>query len=488
MRRTLACFVLSIAACGGGDDGGDPPTTGPTWYADVAPIVATHCMGCHEAGGIAPFSLTDYDDAAPIARQLLDAIDDGIMPPFDARETSDCAPRHGWKDDPRLTDAERATLHAWLDAGTPAGDVADVPAPPVYELTGVTDTLAPAMPFVTTGDTDQFICYALDPGNAQLAWVNGLQIRAGNPDVVHHAVTVALFPKASAGDPDGPNEQLRAAGTIGVPFDCADGGVTTMANSFLLGVWTPGNQPIDLPDGIAAPLLARSLIVIQIHYHPGGRLTNAPDATELDLRLVGARPSQIYTATAVGNAFAAPELLADPDDRGGPEFRIPANREAHVERMRFTLGAIEQPIPLFSAYPHMHYVGTGIDVRITRAAPTATQPAQECLYSGDWNFDWQRSYLYDAPVAALPTVATGDILELSCRYDNTLRNPFVQRALADAGLSQPIDIRLGEQTLDEMCLGIFGVVVPLAPAKRSQPDEQQVRALVGQTAAAMATR
>ncbi|MBK9034327.1 MAG: hypothetical protein IPL61_24190 [Myxococcales bacterium] len=484
----LSMVALFVAACGGGgDDGGDPPVTGVTWYADVAPILAQHCMGCHKDGGIAPFVLTDYDAAAPIAPQLLEAVEAGIMPPFDARASAGCTPRHGWQDDPRLSAAEEDTLRAWIANGTPAGAVAPVPPPPVYELPGVNRTLAPTTPFVTTGDADQFICFALDPGVTDLTWMTGLQIRAGNPDVVHHAVTVALFPKRAPGDPDGPNEQLRAAGTIGVPFDCADGGVTTMANSFLLGVWTPGNQPIDLPRGVAAPLLARSLIVIQIHYHPGGRLTNAPDATAIDLRLDNVRPTQLYTATAVGNAGRAPDLLPGPADRGAPEFRIPAGSADHRESMRFTIGALDAPLPLFSAYPHMHYVGTGIDVAIARAAPTAAQPADECLYSGDWNFDWQRSYLYDAPIEALPTVATGDVIDVSCTYDNTLRNPFVQRALAEAGLEAPIDVVLGEETLDEMCLGIFGVVVPFPPAARPQTDAD-VRALLDRAALTLTPR
>ena len=154
--------------------------------------------------------------------------------------------------------------------------------------------------------------------------------------------------------------------------------------------------------------------------------------------------------------------------------------------MRFTLGALDAPLPLFSAYPHMHYVGTGIDVAITRANPTAAQPADECLYSGDWNFDWQRSYLYDQPVATLPTVATGDVIELACSYDNSLRNPFVQRALAEAGLAAPIDVVLGEETLDEMCLSIFGVVVPFPPAARPATDAD-VRAR-GRAARAVARR
>jgi hypothetical protein len=57
-------------------------------------------------------------------------------------------------------------------------------------------------------------------------------------------------------------------------------------------------------------------------------------------------------------------------------------------------------------------------------------------------------------------VTGGDLLRLRCRYDNTIKNPFLAKALSDAGLSAPVDVRLGEETLDEMCLGAVGFLVP----------------------------
>jgi len=49
---------------------------------------------------------------------------------------------------------------------------------------------------------------------------------------------------------------------------------------------------------------------------------------------------------------------------------------------------------------------------------------------------------------------------MRCTYDNTLDNPDVRRALAEQGLDEPIDVHLGEEALDEMCLGLFGILVP----------------------------
>ncbi|HYP90264.1 MAG TPA: hypothetical protein VEQ59_18965, partial [Polyangiaceae bacterium] len=64
---------------------------------------------------------------------------------------------------------------------------------------------------------------------------------------------------------------------------------------------------------------------------------------------------------------------------------------------------------------------------------------------------------YDTPIDQAPALRSGDVLNLRCTYDNSMQNPFVARALAEQGLSAPRDVVLGEQTLDEMCLGIFGI-------------------------------
>ncbi|HEY0255265.1 MAG TPA: hypothetical protein VGC41_27240, partial [Kofleriaceae bacterium] len=84
MRFAIAVLMVS-AACGTDAAKDPPPDAAPavTWYRDVAPIVSTHCMGCHQAGGIAPFSLTAYEDAADNGKRMLDQIDKGAMPPFD---------------------------------------------------------------------------------------------------------------------------------------------------------------------------------------------------------------------------------------------------------------------------------------------------------------------------------------------------------------------------------------------------------------------
>ena len=465
MRLALASLMV-LAACGTDFHQAPPPPdaapAAPTWYQDAAPIVAAHCMSCHQPGGIAPFSLMDYEDAQSEAPAMLAQIDARTMPPFDAREDADCTPRFGWKDDPRLSPQEIATLHAWVDGGTQEGTVAPVPAPPTTGLTGITKTLAPATPFSASGDRDEFMCFILDPG-AQGTWVTGLQVRPGNATVVHHVVVSEMTPGADL-------DALVAAHGIGQPYNC-EGNATP--SGLVISIWTPGNEPVETPADLAIPLVAGSKIVMQIHYHPTGG-TDAPDTTSIDLRTSSAWPKRMYFVTALGNAATAPDLLADPDDRTStPEFRIPANESAHTEHMRFTvpdLGGLSD-VRLYSVNPHMHLLGTHISGTIERPAARGTDPQDECLANGAWNFDWQRTYLYDAPLDQLPSIAPGDVIDVQCTWDNTIENPFEQRLMHDAGLVAPADVYLGEQTTNEMCLEIFGLSVPAPaqPAARRAP-------------------
>lgn len=472
MRTPLLGLAL-LAACG---TDVEPLTDAPTaatvtWYQDVAPIVSQHCMSCHQAGGIAPFALTDLDSARMNAHRMLDQIDAGTMPPFDAREEADCTPRFGWKDDPRLSPAEKKTLHDWLDQGLAAGDVADIPAPPSTALAGVTKSLTPVAGFTSSGDRDQFICTVLDPQSATGTWITGLQVRPEVAEVVHHVVVTEL----QAGTDQ---DTVVAAHGIGQPWDCS---TEQQPGSIVVSIWTPGNQPMETPADLAVPLTANAKLVMQIHYHPAG-LVHDPDRTSIDLRTSNVWPKKMYFVGAFGNATAAPQLLPDPEDRtAAPEFRIPANSADHGEHMRFTvpdLGGLTN-VRLYSANPHMHLIGTHISGTIERPAARGSDPQTECLANGNWNFDWQRTYIYDAALEQLPSVQKDDVIDIKCTWNNTLENPFVQRALADQGLNAPVDISLGEGgSTDEMCLEIFGIAVdaPPQPTGRTAPASSMLPA------------
>ncbi|HEY5921604.1 MAG TPA: cytochrome c [Kofleriaceae bacterium] len=450
----VSLFALLGAACGADDDSEPEPTARATWYQDVAPILAQHCMSCHQAGGIGPFELTNYDAAVENSERMMHEIGRGAMPPFDAREEADCTPRFSWVDDPRLNETEKTTLQHWIDDGHALGTEAAIPEPPDTSLPNISKTMTPVEGWATAGDRDQFICYLLDPGTTQLEWLTGLQVNPDNDLVVHHAV-INQIPAGAM------QQQLIDEHGIGKPWNCE----ATTPGDFVVHVWTPGNQPMQTSDDIAVPIAAGSKLVMQIHYHPAG-LAHAPDKTSIDLRFSTKWPQKMYFVGALGNAPTAPILLPGPGDiNGTPQFMIPKDTKLHTEHMRFTMGDTSAlgDVRIYSANPHMHLVGTHISGTIDRGAPRGADPQKECLANGGWNFDWQRTYTYDTPLDKLPSVQTGDIVEVKCEWDNTIENPFVQRMLADAGLDRPINIELGEQTTNEMCLQIFGLAVNAPP-------------------------
>ena len=103
--------------------------------------------------------------------------------------------------------------------------------------------------------------------------------------------------------------------------------------------------------------------------------------------------------------------------------------------------------------------GTMLACTTAPAASAATGPAEECLIeTPNWNFNWQRIYVYDAELDKLPVINGGDRLRLKCTYDNSTANPFLMDALKSQGKSAPIPVTLGEQTLDEMCLAVVQVL------------------------------
>jgi hypothetical protein len=384
----------------------------------------------------------------------------GVMPPFLATETADCKPRFGFKDDLRLSAAEIDLFKRWNEAGSPAGDpktAAELPAPAQLELNDAEVSTTIPAPVTIAGPGDKFICYSLTPDLTPLmatgaaaallgdrVLINAAQIHPGNGAIVHHVLVFT--------DEAGQSEAL--AGDKGY-YDCFGG--PKLDSPSLVMAWAPGATPLIAPEGVAMVVPTKGRLVMQVHYHPAAT-AQTDDATSLQLRGYGAGiPTYVSTLKLIGNARnQAAGLQPGPDDAGAPAFRIPAGSTNHSESMLFPLSASTPEYRLWAVGTHMHYVGTDMRIGITRAAP-GSEPAEECLLdTPNWDFDWQRGYRFDVPIDQAPSIRSGDVLNLRCSYDNSMQNSNVANALLEQGLTEPRDVVLGEETLDEMCLGIFG--------------------------------
>ena len=78
-----------------------------TFTEDVAPIVFDHCVSCHQPDGVAPMSLTTYEEVRSWARAIRQAVVTRAMPPWKA-DQGDVA----FLGDRRLSEASSPRLPA----------------------------------------------------------------------------------------------------------------------------------------------------------------------------------------------------------------------------------------------------------------------------------------------------------------------------------------------------------------------------------------
>lgn len=441
---------------GGSEVGGDGMTD-LNWHEHIAPIIAGHCGGCHRADGPAPFSVESYDAVAAWALSMAYAVQSRSMPPFFAENTDDCEVRFPWLGDPRLTQEQIDMIVDWADGGAPEGNpdaAAPLPEMPQVDIQDPDATFVIPSDVTVEGNEDRFVCFSIDPGLTEDRWMSQLQLVPGNERIVHHALVYV----------DASGESAEVAGSDGV-YDCF-GGAGLAGVATLVGAWTPGAVPFRAPQDAAVLLPAGSRIVMNIHYHPDPAGPEVDDTTAIDMKWFADGTPAFRAELKLEGNMTVPNgdlgLQPGPNDADGPQFFIPAGASDHSETMRVALSQDYADSHLWLVATHMHYVGVGQRISISRGSPSGGDPDSECLIETPrWNFGWQRLYAYDAALADTPGLAPGDVIELACRYENTPDNPFVVQMLAEYNFNAPIDVGLGERTLDEMCLSILGIATPL---------------------------
>lgn len=457
----IALFGAAISAigCKSSDDNdvGQTADSGETvtWYGHIAPLVHEKCGGCHNEDGIGPFSIETYEEAHMWASEMQRAIQAGTMPPWAAQDTDECTPPADFKDDLRLSDEQKALFAEWIADGRLEGDTDDaapLPPAPQLELDSPDRMLTIPSGVTVAGTSDEFVCLTLNPEITEPVWLTGTQVVPGNTSIVHHAL---LFLDRAGEGVQLANEQGQ--------YPCFGG--PNLGNPTLLAAWAPGSVPSLTPENTGTPLQPGDRLVVQMHYHPTGAGEETDDATRIDLKWTTEEPDYVSNIFLIGNFEDSDQEYQGGPGYGlttGPDFLIPAGAQGHQEVNRFLLpdGGDEfarlVPISLFAVGTHMHYVGTDMKISVENS-----EGDDQCLIqTPEWDFNWQRAYFFEGAVEDMPKIYLGDSLTMRCTYDNSLENPFVRQALDEQGLEEPVDVVLGEESLDEMCLGVFAVAVP----------------------------
>ena len=439
-----------------------------TWEGHISEIFSDHCVSCHSDGNVADFPLETYDQVKKKAKSALRAIKANRMPPWGPGETETCAPNQlGWKDDPSLSQKEIMQLEKWIDSDFPIGQKVEKVKREKKEIPFRSDIKMKTPEYTIIGEkwggTDDMLrCFVLDPEIEGDTWMTNFRITPGNNEVVHH-VGLWLDEKGLSSEIAGEKGYYNCFGDVEVP-------------ATLLAGWLPGINGVPTPESSGVEIPKGSKIIMQIHYHIHQEYDDPPkDSSTLELEITERQPllksyvwvwgSSHDNRTDEDNNLIPNGLVPGSyDEKGYPDFVIPANVKDHEETILFTLPDDFPEISLFGIGTHMHYLGTNMEVILHRKNPEEGQREKECLIATpNYNFYYQKMYYYNAKFPGgrwlVPRIKGGDTLEFKCTFDNTMNNPFVAYALSEYDdVNEPIDVRLGPSSLDEMCLALIAVL------------------------------
>ena len=229
-----------------------------TYSREISRIFEQKCRQCHRPNDIAPFALSSYEDATSRSRSIRNAVEHRIMPPWKP------VAGHGeFRDSLALTDDERNTILAWVDAGAPEGDPADVPES--VEHTGewalgepdlVLSMPEPYGPPEEVSDT--YRCFVLPSTLTERKFVSAVDVLPGHRRMVHH---VLLFIDVTS-----KGEELDES-EDGPGYTCFGGPRTPLSIGSGLGGWVPGTRARHLPEGIGIEVPPGARIIMQVHYN-----------------------------------------------------------------------------------------------------------------------------------------------------------------------------------------------------------------------------
>lgn len=381
----------------------DSNAQNPSWSGEIAKIIYASCTSCHHSGGIAPFSLTTYNDAYLNASGISNAISTG-MPPWNADP--------GYKryaHERVLSQAEVTSIQQWVANGSPSGDLRFAPPAPTYSTGSKLDAVNLSLKmnnYTVQTNNDEYRNFVLPSGLTQANFATALEVLPGNPSIVHH---VLVFQ-------DSTNNTISNSSSGG----------TGSAASKLIYEYVPGSQPYFTPVGTGLRLSANARIILQIHYAPGSQ--GQLDSTRVNFTL---------SSGALREISVNPLLNHWTTLTNGP-LSIPANQTRTFNESFSYPGNWT----FLTASPHMHLIGrTFLTYAVKNTSPFDTI---RFVNVPDWDFHWQDNFVFQNAIK----IPNGYSLKATAFYDNTTNNPHNP-------FSPPQNVSAGEATTDEMMMVFF---------------------------------
>ena len=357
------------------------PSRIPTFGADIAPIIFQHCTPCHRPGEVAPFPLLTYKDVFRRAKLIRLVTEGHYMPPWKPE------PGYGeFLDSRRLSTNEIAAIKEWVDRGAPEGNPSDMPALPQFQsgwALGQPDLVVtmPAPYQIPADGPDVYRCFAVPLKLPQDRYFTAFDFHPSNRRIVHHAMIVEALSGAAEH-----RETVPGAG-----YPCfGDFGLLPTAR---VGLWTPGAVPLKEPPGVARVLKKGSDIIVQIHFHPTGKVER--EQSSIGFYFSKQPPHKIPVELTLGSIDI--DITA-----GAKAYKVTSSYVVPID------------VELLAVIPHAHFLGK--EIKASAVLPDGE--VKPLLLIKDWDFNWQQWYRYTSPIK-LPQ---GTRVDAQWIYDNSADN------------------------------------------------------------------
>jgi hypothetical protein len=406
----VASLCLTTLAVNAGQAPSKPPA--PTYTKDVAPILFRNCTTCHRPGEIAPMSLLTYDDVRPRAKDIRDEVSEGHMPPWHAD-----APKGTFLNERGLTSQEKETIFRWVANGAPKGEAKDMPPAPSYPdgwAIGTPDLVLqmPESYTVPAEGVIQYEYFYIPTNFTEAKWIQAVELRPGNREVVHHALAFyRAKPDAQRTPVLRPNREQMTLPEP--PVQATHPQRDLQVPSRLLATYAPGTNPQIMRPGTAIRLEAGGVIELQMHYTTNGKA--ASDRTKVGI-IFSKDPSarEVRVTHFYNGQFVIPA--------GSPDTRVDAD-------ISFVGDAT-----VWGIFPHTHVRGKKWEYVLE--LPDGTR--KPILSVPKYDFNWQTYYMFKEPLE----VPKGSRLLSSAWYDNSPGNK--------SNPDPQADVKWGDQTWEEM--------------------------------------
>lgn len=345
----------------------------------VAPIIYDNCVECHRPGSIAPMSLLDYETVRAWGPVIKDRVEKRSMPPYFIDKEVGV---QSFEDDRSLSDQEIATIAAWVDSGSPQGDMNYLPPAPQFEddvawtleddMGRPPDLIIPIPePFTVPADgPNWWMTFYSDTGLTEDRWIKAFETKpsAEGYPVVHHAVTSMEFPDGGGG----------------------------FLSEYALGKTADINPP-----GTGQLIKAGTRLNWNVHYAASPDGLDRTDRTRSALWFLpeGEDPEH----ELIRSHMADNEDL----DLPGGEERIRTDGYEYLDKN----------IRITAFQPHLHNLGTRQCIEVIYQ-----DNRRQTLSCADWDFGWHIAYSYSEEVQ--PLIPKGSMIHVTSWFNNSKSNPW----------------------------------------------------------------